>query len=192
MAGIPQNTNYSNPNTKLMPIISAIAKMGKSFGARRPDVSRFQGVANSVKNYNPSQNVSTKLSDLGTISTPFMGQTRFESQHPGVDIANKIGTPIPAFTQGVVAKVEQGHKQGEKNYGNYVIIIDPQGNQQRYSHLNRAYVNVGQRVTPGMQLGEMGNTGNTYSNSGGDSSHLDYRIKNMYNKYISPYSFIKG
>lgn len=46
-----------------------------------------------------------KLRAPGVITTPFMGQTRGEPQHPGVDFANKEGTPVPAFADGVVTGV---------------------------------------------------------------------------------------
>lgn len=133
-----------------------------------------------------------KLSDFGVVTTPFKGSTKFEKVHPAIDIANKKGTPIPAFTPGVITEVVLGKKQGDKGYGNYVVVTDPQGNQHRYSHLHNAYVQVGQRVAPGQVLGGMGSTGSVYSLSGGDGTHLDYRVKNAANKYIDPNLFLKS
>lgn len=185
------NTTYSGaPN--LQPIISAIAKVGKSFGPRN-DVSRFQGVANSVKNYTPASGAPSQPS-RGTVTTPYGGSTRYEAFHPGVDIDfGGINAPVKSYTPGVVARIEKGHKQGEKNYGNYIIVVDPQGNQLRYSHLNQSYVSVGQPVARGMDLAGEGNTGMTYSPSGkGTGAHLDLRIKDMYNKYVDPTKFING
>jgi murein DD-endopeptidase MepM/ murein hydrolase activator NlpD len=51
---------------------------------------------------------------------------------------------------------------------------------------------VGQSVNKGQQIGSMGNTGQTYSLSGGTGSHLDYRIVDMYGKYVNPYKFISS
>ena len=132
------------------------------------------------------------LTKLGVITTPFGGDTTQEKGSPGVDIANKIGTKIPTTTPGVVTDVSYGHKPGENNYGNYVIVTDPNGDQHRYSHLNRGYVSVGQKVGAGKPIGELGNTGATYSASGqGDGANLDYRIVDKYGRYKNPMTYLK-
>jgi len=191
MAGLPENTTYSKEN--IASIVGAMKGINQSIRKRyQPegvDVSQYKGLADKVKSSAPVSAPSS-IKNLGRISTPYGGQTRYEQFHPGVDLANKIGTKIPAFTSGKVSEVVTGKKQGDPGYGNYVIIVDPQGNQHRFSHLNNSYVSVGQQVSPGMVLGEMGNTGQTYSTSGGTGSHLDYRIKDAYNKYVDPYKFI--
>jgi murein DD-endopeptidase MepM/ murein hydrolase activator NlpD len=137
----------------------------------------------------PSAKFQNLIRNLGAMTTPWGGTTKFEKFHPALDVANKKGTPIPAFTGGVITSVVTGKKQGEKGYGNYVIVTDAQGNRHRYSHLHQSYVQVGQKVLPGQKLGAMGNTGSTYSTSGGDGTHLDYRITDARNKYINPNEF---
>lgn len=132
------------------------------------------------------------LTKLGVITTPFGGNTTQEQGSPGVDIANKIGTKVPSTTPGVVTEVSEGHVPGENNYGNFVIVKDPQGNAHRYSHLNRGYVKVGQKVKAGQTVGELGNTGATYSASGkGDGANLDYRIVDSYGRYKNPMTYLK-
>lgn len=132
------------------------------------------------------------LTKLGVITTPFGGNTTQEQGSPGVDIANKIGTKVPTTTSGVVTEVAEGHSPGENNYGNFVIVKDPQGNAHRYSHLNRGYVKVGQKVKAGQTVGELGNTGATYSASGkGDGANLDYRIVDSYGRYKNPMTYLK-
>lgn len=135
--------------------------------------------------------VNADINQLGTVTTPYGGTTRYEKFHPGVDVANKIGTPIPAFIGGTVAAVETGHKQGDKAYGNTVTVVDANGDKHRYSHLNQVFVKVGQKVGKGQELATMGNTGQTYSTSGGTGSHLDYRIVDAFNKYVNPYTYLK-
>jgi murein DD-endopeptidase MepM/ murein hydrolase activator NlpD len=137
------------------------------------------------------KNLNTDISSLGVLTTDFGGSTRYEKFHPAIDIANKIGTPIPAFRPGTVVSVSTGKKQGDKGYGNNVIVVDASGNKHRYSHLQRIFVKIGQKVGAGEQLATMGNTGSTYSNSGGTGSHLDYRITDAYNKAINPYVYLK-
>ncbi len=152
---------------------------------RGVDVSQFSRLRNQVSGGQLSGR-------FGTVSVPFGGSTRFEGFHPGLDIANKIGTRIPSFSPGIVRDVITGKRQGDPGYGNYVIVEDAQGNRHRYSHLNNSYVQVGQQVGRGSVIGEMGNTGQTYSVSGrGTGSHLDYRVKDLFGKYINPQRFVK-
>jgi len=132
-----------------------------------------------------------KVTKLGPITTPFGGQTTQEGFHPAVDIANKKGTKIPSMTYGKVLAAIRGRKQGENNFGNSVIIKDNQGNTHRYSHLDQVHVTPGQDVQPGQQIATMGDSGATYSPTGGDPSNLDYRIVNAYGKYINPMKFLK-
>lgn len=130
------------------------------------------------------------ISSMGTITTPFGGSTRFEKFHPGLDIANKIGTSIKAFSPGVVKEVVTGLKRGDKGYGNYIVVEDPYGNKHRYSHLSQSFVQVGTPVKAGSSIGAMGATGSTYSTSGGTGSHLDYRIRDAAGRYLDPYSYL--
>lgn len=141
----------------------------------------------------PSGQYSNMFKELGVETTPYMGSTRYEAKHPGIDIANQIGTPIPFFTGGVVEEVQVGKKQGEKGYGNYVKVRDSNGHIVQYSHLSDiGNLKVGQRVNTGDKVIRMGNTGSTYSTSGGTGSHLDLRIYNAYKKqYVNPYAYLK-
>ena len=121
----------------------------------------------------------------GTVTTPFGGSTRGERFHPGIDIANKQGSPIGTGLPVTVTKVNTG----KSPYGNYVEGVDQYGAQHRWSHLLNSYVKVGQYVPAGGRIAEMGNTGNVYSTTGGDASHLDYRILNLAGKYVDPMKY---
>ena len=122
----------------------------------------------------------------GKITTPYGGQTRGERFHPGIDIANKSGTPIPAFADGVITGV------GAKNdgAGNVVTLKDKEGNSHQYSHLQGTLAAVGQKVKKGQPIARMGKSGNSYSPSGGDPSHLDLRIVNAYGRYQNPMTYL--
>lgn len=124
----------------------------------------------------------------GKITTPFGGQTRGEAMHPGVDFANKEGTPIPAFADGVVTDV------GMKNngMGNVVTLRDNNGDTHQYGHLQGSLVQPGARVRKGQPIAKMGKTGNVYSPSGGDPTHLDIRIVSAYGKYKNPLTYLKS
>lgn len=124
----------------------------------------------------------------GNITVPFGARTKDEAQHMGVDFANKNGTPIPAFADGVITGVGQTNN----GLGNVVTLKDNGGNTHSYGHLQRALVKPGMKVKKGQQIAKMGATGNSYSPSGGDPSHLDLRIVNAYGRYKNPLTYLKG
>lgn len=134
-------------------------------------------------------NLKTKL---GVVTTPWGGKTKYESFHKGVDIANKNGTPVPAFAAGKVIGLKTGQKNGDNGFGNSVIIKDKYGNIHRYSHLKDILVKPLEVVPKGKVIARMGDTGSSYSPTGSDSSHLDYRIHDAYKKYIDPSKFVKS
>jgi murein DD-endopeptidase MepM/ murein hydrolase activator NlpD len=76
--------------------------------------------------------------------------------HAGIDLANSIGTPIYAVSDGVV--IDAGPTAG---YGMWVKLRHADGTVTLYGHINSALVNVGQRVMAGDQIATMGNRGNS-------------------------------
>lgn len=134
------------------------------------------------------------IKNVGTLTTQYGGSTNYEKFHPGIDIANKIGTPIPFFAPGKVVDIRTGmsNTPGQGSFGNYVVVEDSMGNKHRYSHLDQAYVKVGQDVTTGQFAGTMGNTGGAYSTSGGSGAHLDFRILDAAGKYLDPNRFLSN
>jgi murein DD-endopeptidase MepM/ murein hydrolase activator NlpD len=76
--------------------------------------------------------------------------------HGGIDIANSIGTPVLAASDGVV--ISAGPYAG---YGNMVKIRHADGTVTLYGHNSAVLVDVGQRVWAGDQIAKMGNTGNS-------------------------------
>ena len=81
---------------------------------------------------------------------------RWGALHGGIDIANSIGTPILAASDGVV--VAAGPQAG---YGNWVKLRHADGTVTLYGHLSSWQVDIGQRVWAGDQIAKMGNTGNS-------------------------------
>ncbi|QOV23475.1 peptidoglycan DD-metalloendopeptidase family protein [Anabaenopsis elenkinii CCIBt3563] len=80
---------------------------------------------------------------------------RWGRMHRGIDIANATGTPIYAVADGVVET--SGWNRG--GFGILVDIRHADGSLTRYAHNNRTLVRVGQQVTQGQQIAEMGSTG---------------------------------
>ena len=79
---------------------------------------------------------------------------RWGTSHNGLDFANRIGIPIFAVTDGVV--VESGPASG---FGLWVVLRHRDGTKSVYGHINRTYVRVGERVSAGERIAEVGNRG---------------------------------
>ncbi|HTZ12299.1 MAG TPA: M23 family metallopeptidase [Mycobacterium sp.] len=76
--------------------------------------------------------------------------------HAGIDLANAIGTPIRAVSDGVV--IDAGPTAG---YGMWVKLRHADGTVTLYGHVNTTLVSVGQRVMAGDEIATMGNRGNS-------------------------------
>ncbi|WP_262491084.1 peptidoglycan DD-metalloendopeptidase family protein [Mycobacterium simiae] len=74
--------------------------------------------------------------------------------HAGIDLANAIGTPIYAVSDGVV--IDAGPTAG---YGMWVKLRHADGTVTLYGHVNSTLVDVGDRVMAGDQIATMGNRG---------------------------------
>ncbi|CAN5215571.1 M23 family metallopeptidase [soil metagenome] len=92
---------------------------------------------------------------------------RWGALHGGVDIANAIGTPIYAVSDGVV--VDVGPTAG---YGAYVKLRHSDGTVTLYGHINSWNVSLGERVFAGDQIATIGNRGN----STGPHLHLEVLV----------------
>lgn len=105
----------------------------------------------------------------GTFAWPASGTIYqgFFPWHPAVDIAAYIGAPVLAGDSGYV--IVAGWS--DVGYGYHIVIDHGNGYQTLYAHLNSIYVNVGDNVAQGQQIGEMGNTGNA------TGPHLHFEIR---------------
>ncbi|WIW70735.1 M23 family metallopeptidase [Anaerosinus gibii] len=99
--------------------------------------------------------------------------------HPGIDIANDIGTPIVAAADGVV--VDSGWNSG--GYGYMVDLDHGNGIVTRYAHNSRNAVSVGQVVKKGQLIAYMGSTGF----STGPHVHYEVRVNG---KAVNPDRFL--
>ena len=121
---------------------------------------------------------NTKLtSDYGMRTHPVPGGRR---NHKGVDLAAPVGTPIYATGDGVV--IFAG-RQGA--YGNLIKIEHELGVETNYAHLSKIGVKVGQRVSQGDPIGDIGSTGRS------TGPHLHYEVR-MKGRAVDPMSFIKA
>jgi len=89
----------------------------------------------------------------------------FFEYHPGIDIANDVGTPEAAADAGQVVFAGWG------SYGIYVEIDHGNGFHTVYGHLSEVLVTTGQPVTQGQLIGRMGTTGRA------SGPHLHFEIR---------------
>jgi murein DD-endopeptidase MepM/ murein hydrolase activator NlpD len=90
----------------------------------------------------------------------------YSARHNGLDIANKLGTPIYAADAG---KVETA-SWNNGGYGNQIVINHGGGKTTRYGHLSAFAVKVGDVVTKGQYIGAMGSTGRS------TGSHVHFEV----------------
>jgi murein DD-endopeptidase MepM/ murein hydrolase activator NlpD len=110
-------------------------------------------------------------SRVGFRTDPF---TRKRAYHAGIDVANRIGTPVTAAQAGKVTYV--GYKG---NYGKTIIIAHQQGYKTLYGHLDKILVKRGQVIRQGERIGTVGNTGRS------TGPHLHFEIHH-YGKILDP------
>ncbi|GAA2569240.1 hypothetical protein GCM10010210_51130 [Pseudonocardia hydrocarbonoxydans] len=110
---------------------------------------------------------------LGRFTSGFGG--RWGTSHNGIDIANAIGTPIYAVTDGVVE--ESGPASG---FGMWVVLRHPDGTKSVYGHINRSLVQVGDEVRAGEQIAELGNRGFS------TGPHLHFEIHDANDNPMNP------
>lgn len=90
-------------------------------------------------------------SGFGNRVDPFTGAIAF---HEGVDIASRLGSPIRAMADGVVSFV------GDKpNFGKTVEITHGRGITTRYAHTLATLVKVGDKVSRGEAIAQVGSSG---------------------------------
>jgi murein DD-endopeptidase MepM/ murein hydrolase activator NlpD len=118
----------------------------------------------------------------GSITSCF--GARWGVTHFGVDIAAPIGTPVYAATSGVVQRA--GAATG---FGLAVYIRGNDGAVTVYGHVNEYYVSVGERVSAGEQIAEVGNRGQS------TGPHLHFEVHpggGMYSGQVNPVPWLRA
>ena len=121
-------------------------------------------------------------------ATPLKDPFRFTSGfgyrwgrlHAGTDFAAPHGTAIYATADGLVT-----HAGWLSGYGRLVKVQHEFGIETRYAHMSKIRVKVGERVSRGQRVGDMGNTGRS------TGTHLHYEVR-VGDEPVNPMIYIKA
>jgi len=105
--------------------------------------------------------------------------TKTKRTHNGVDIRAKIGTPVVATADGIIAKASF-----EGNWGNLIVMTHNDGYETWYAHLKGFNSVQNQEVKKGDIIGYVGNTGLS------TGPHLHYEVK-LNGKHVNPLNYLK-
>lgn len=137
----------------------------------------------AIRNSSDPANLPSMWAHLGKINNEFgfrrnpFGGRAYEF-HPGMDIDGERGEPVAASGNGVV--ISAGYKGG---YGNMVEIDHGNGITSRYGHMSKIEAEVGETVTRGTTIGQIGSTGR----STGPHLHFEVRLND---RPINPRHFL--
>lgn len=120
---------------------------------------------------NPGQ--STAAPTTGTLTSGY--GARWGTTHYGLDIANEIGTPVYAVTDGTV--LESGPASG---FGTWVRVLQDDGTIGVFGHVDQSFVTAGQQVKAGEQIATVGNEGES------TGPHLHYEVWDTDGSKIDP------
>lgn len=179
-------------NTELATFVAKEDAVNQLYQERQIESKIMVADATTNRKANNRVSTSTKVSrgkaSLGiTLIEPVQGRITAKygekssvrsSVHTGLDIAAPGGTPIKAAASGTV--VFSGRKG---SFGKMLVISHGNGVQTYYAHCSKLLANVGDKVSQGEVIANVGSTGN----STGNHLHLEVRVNGQsYNpqKYV--------
>ena len=178
-------SGYSGQGGPLAPI--SFSSMGLS---NSPDEPRINAILQDLDTLNlyriaafkvplgvPLQSRFRLTSGFGGRNDPINGSARM---HEGQDLAGDYGTSIFATADGTVT-----FAGWEGGYGRLIKIRHIFGIETRYGHLSQIDVKVGQKISRGEKIGDMGNSGRS------TGTHLHYEVR-LSGKPVNPMTFIKA
>jgi murein DD-endopeptidase MepM/ murein hydrolase activator NlpD len=185
-AGLPTETiletvrkGYSGQGGPMTPI---------TFSTKGEDPSPDSLRANSILDRLDRMNLYRIAAQKAPFSLPVKAAFRYTSgfgprwgrMHKGTDFAAPSGTPIYATADGVITFA--GWSTG---YGRLVKIQHEFGIETRYAHQSKLRVKVGDRVSRGDRIGDMGSSGQSTGN------HLHYEVR-INGEAVNPMTYIKA
>ena len=178
-------SGYSGQGGPLSPI--SLSTMGLSGS---PDETRANAILGSLDTLNlyriaafkvplglPVKTLFRFTSGFGFRDDPINGSGRM---HEGQDLAGDYGSPIYATADGTIS-----FAGWESAYGRLIKIQHAYGIETRYGHLSQISVTVGQKVSRGDRIGDMGNSGRS------TGTHLHYEVR-LSGTAVNPMTFIRA
>ncbi len=176
---------YSGQGGPLTPL-----SFSTSGAALDPDTARANGILKTLDTMNLYRIAAEQL----PFAVPVHSSFRFTSgfgyrrdpkgagtrMHTGTDFAANYGTPIYATGDGTVIQADW-----ENGYGRMITIQHALGVETRYAHLSQIRVDVGQRVSRGDRIGDMGSSGRS------TGTHLHYEVR-VGESPVNPMTYIKA
>ncbi|MDQ7071426.1 MAG: DUF5930 domain-containing protein [Rhodobacterales bacterium] len=176
---------YSGQGGPLRPL--ALSTMGEEPSA---DMLRANRLLNQLDQLNLYRIAAQKAPFAIPVKAAFRYSSNFgyrrdpktggRRMHSGVDFAGPVGTPLYATADGIVT-----HAGWSSGYGRLVKIQHEFGIETRYAHQSRILVKVGQRVSRGERIGDMGASGRV------TGPHLHYEVR-IGGKAVNPMIYIKA
>jgi murein DD-endopeptidase MepM/ murein hydrolase activator NlpD len=147
-----------------------ILKMAKAKDKLLAAIPAIQPVRN--------ENLKQMASGFGYRTDPF---TKARKMHEGMDFTAKIGTPIYATGDGIVARADNT----ASGFGNHIVIRHGFGYETLYAHLSKYKCRAGQHIKRGDVIGYVGSTGRS------EGPHLHYEVHKN-GKVVNPLNFYYG
>lgn len=165
-----------------------------SFSTRGEDLTPDEIRANTLLQQMDQLNLYRIAAEKAPFASPVKAAVRFTSgfgtrrdpktggrrMHNGSDFAGAHGTDIFATADGVVT-----HAGWQSGFGRLVKIRHTFGIETLYAHNTKLRVKVGQRVSRGDHIADMGNTGRS------TGTHLHYEVR-VNGKPVNPMTYIKA
>ena len=127
--------------------------------------------------------VQSNLPSLsGYFSSPVENGWNWGRLHDGdaVDISSACGAPILAVADGVVISVGSSARWNS-GYGGFVRIEHPNGTRSFYAHTSANIVSVGDRISQGDTIANVGRTGRV---SGTTGCHVHFGVIGAQNPFV--------
>ncbi|WP_299669914.1 M23 family metallopeptidase [uncultured Ruegeria sp.] len=165
-----------------------------SFSTRGEELTPDQIRANTLLEQMDQLNLYRIAAEKAPFASPVRAAVRFTSgygtrrdpktggrrMHNGADFAGATGTDIFATADGVVT-----HAGWQSGFGRLVKIKHAFGIETLYAHNTKIRVKVGQRVSRGDHIADMGSTGRS------TGTHLHYEVR-VNGKPVNPMTYIKA
>lgn len=175
---------YSGQGGPLSPLVLSTK------GAASVEEARANAILAGLDQMNLYRLAAFKAPFDNPLKTPYRFTSGFGSRqdpkgwgtrmHAGTDFAASYGTPIYSTADGVVT-----HAGWSSGYGRLIKIQHAFGIETRYGHLAQIRVSVGQKVSRGERIGDMGNSGRS------TGTHLHYEVR-IGGNAVNPMTFIKA